>query len=372
MRLLSLPTAIVLPALLSCMHVDSKAREHLRLGPLREVRALPVDVDRNIAIDAGTDALSDDELTRVKEDLAGALADSFAGLAERSPNDGKAMRAGTARVGRCQLRAGPSARFVVYLATCRVALVVDGIVVIEATGEGLRRTQSVFLRKKARRLEGRDPLVEFTHSRAVLMAALEAAAHVIADGPPPRAGEPPLLPRPQRAAFARARLASASTSADTVAALFDLRSTGVPPDASLAARFLDARVLAPAVPAPAAREEPSEPDGPSRLLIAGAERAAPDVAVPVLSTPLAIDEGKPAVLAPAMSAPLPRADVEPARDLAIVAAAIDAIGELCDPSLAARVQVIVSAPADVVDRAKGRALPRLRACVSLARSRALP
>lgn len=300
---------LALPLVLAgigCAHADVRGRENLRLGPLREMRLMPVDVDPQITVDAGSDALTDAELVDVEQALAASLQASF----QRLATDGvPVVRAGRARVDACKLRAGPNERFVVYLARCHVSVIIDGVVVVEATGEGLRRSATVFRRQGApTRPAGpeRDARVDVADSRAALVSALDAAARVLVDGPL-SSGELPLLPRVQRASFARARLAAAASAREKIAALFDLRSAGVPADAALAVPHLAARTQA--------------------LLRTVAD-------IPVL-------EGD-----------------------SVVTAAIDAIGELCDPSLTATIAAVPTR-SDIAIKAKTRALARLRACALL-------
>jgi hypothetical protein len=283
-------------AAIGCIHADVKGREHLRLGPVRELRLVPIDVDPNVRVDAGTDVFTDAELDEVERALALSLQASFQRLAA----DGvPVVRAGRARVDGCRIRAGPGARFIVYVARCRVSVIVSDVVVLDAAGEGLRRTAALWRRLSvAKRPAGqeRDPLVDVADSRAVLEDALDAAARVLVDGPLPSDERPP-MPRAQRAALARARLAAASTAREKIAALFDLRSSGGPADAMLALPILE-------------------------------------VAAPLL-------------------------DAAP-----VVAAAVDAIGELCDPALRPRIEAVPAALGDVVIHAQTLALVRLAACAA--------
>lgn len=280
----------------SCTYADVKGRETLRLGPLRDMRPSAKDVDSVVTVDAGTDALTDAELAAVERALAPALTASFARLG--------GVPVGFARVGACKLRAGPTDRFVVYVAKCHVSLVVDGVSAVEVASEALRRTQNIFERKPTARAADveRDPAVDARECKAVLVDALDAAARMIVDGALPlHEGEKAPLPRAQRAALARERFARAiasGTASDKVAALFDLRSVGMPSDAALV--------------------------------------------LPLLVSP---DES------------------------AVAVAALDALGELCDPSVRAQVEAVSAERDGVVDdglaRAKERALSRIRACAAL-------
>lgn len=281
-----------------CTYADTKGRETLRLGPLRDLRPSAKSVDSVVTVDAGTDALTDSELLAVERALAPALLASLQKLG--------GVPVGLARVGACKLRAGPSERFVLYVAKCHVSLVVDGVSAVEVQTEALRRTQNVFERSPKARAPGdeRDPAVDARECQAVLIDALDAAARMIVDGALPLTeGEEAPLPRPQRMALARERLARAiaspaASSSDKVAALYDLRSAGMPADAALV--------------------------------------------VPVLDAAVGND------------------------DTVIIVAALDAIGELCDPSLRGRVEaVFVDTGSELLHPAKERTLARLRACAAL-------
>lgn len=293
----------------ACTYADVKARETLRLGPLREMRPSANSVDNVVTVDAGTDALTDAELATLERALAPALTESFARLG--------GVPVGFARVGACKLRAGPNERFVVYVAKCHVTLLVDGVSAVEVTSEALRRTQNIFEHKATPRSADveRDPAVDARECKAVLVDALDAAARMIVDGALPlHEGENAPLPRAQRAVLARERFARAMASgsaSDRVAALFDLRSVGIPSDAAMV-------------------------------------------------VPLLVPSG---------------ADAAPLDD-AVQVAALDALGELCDPSVRPQLEAIGAnspvgtgneAPAvdDGVIRAKDRALSRIRACAAL-------
>ena len=306
MKLAFLPLLALALTTTACTYADVKARETLRLGPLREMRPSANGVDNIVTVDAGTDALTDAELATVERALAPALTESFARLG--------GVPVGFVRVGACKLRAGPNERFVVYVAKCHVTLLVDGVSAVEVTSEALRRTQNIFERKATPRSPNveRDPAVDARECKAVLVDALDAAARMIVDGALPlHEGEKAPLPRVQRALLARERFARAMASgsaSDRVAALFDLRSVGIPGDAALV--------------------------------------------VPLLA---------------------------PSFDVAVQVAALDALGELCDPSVRPMLEAVgavspvgtgneaPAAPAvdEGVIRAKDRALSRIRVCAAL-------
>lgn len=291
---LALPLLVLACASIACTYADVKARETLRLGPLRDMRPSAKDVDSVVTVDAGTDALTDAELATMERALAPALTESFARLG--------GVPVGFARVGACKLRAGPSERFVVYVAKCHVSLVVDGVSAVEVTSEAMRRTQNVFERKATPRAPDveRDPAVEARECKAVLVDALDAAARMIVDGALPlHEGEKAPLPRAQRAALARERFARALASdsaSDRIAALYDLRSVGMASDAALV---------------------------------------------------------------------LPLLTQTPAVESPVLIAALDALGELCDPSVRAPIEAVDVNGDDGVARARDRALSRIRACAAL-------
>jgi hypothetical protein len=289
-----------------CTHVDVKGREVLRLGPLRGVTVAAASVDRGaVDIDAGTDALTDEELAAIAEALPAALEASF----ERRAGERQARRLGRARIEGCRLRAGPGRTATVYVARCRVRIDVDDVTVLAVQAEALRRTPVRPISEEEaeviKKLE-RNPLLSADDGRLALEAALDAAALLVVDGAlPPREDGPPQpapVPRETKAALARARVARVleaeaprPPSANPHAALFDLRSAGVPKDAERVLPFLE-------------------------------------------------DE-----------------------DPAVRAAAVDALGELCAPAMAARIEALAAAEDDDerVRLAAVRALPRLRACGKL-------
>lgn len=238
---------------LGCSHVDVKGRETFRVAPLRGVAVAPAVVDPvAVDVDAGTDALTDEELTKIANALPQSLAASFDKRATTK-------RVGTAHIGKCRLRAGPGKSFIVYEARCKLSIDVDGVVMVEAHGEGLVRVDSSLSANKAPpTTTARNPLLSAADSQRALEAALDAAAQIVVDGAlPPRDNGPKeaVMPREQSAELARARLAHATASGrvdDVVAALFDLRTHGAPEDASLVVPLLDnnePQVLAAAIDA---------------------------------------------------------------------------------------------------------------------------
>ena len=227
-------------AVTGCTHVDVKGRETFRVAPLRGVTVGPVSVDPSMVdIDAGTDALTDEELKDIAASLPQSLAASFDA---RAPS----KRVGTAHIEKCRLRAGPGKSFIVYEARCKVAIDLDGVVLLEVHGEGLVRVSSALLSSTSTpsvtAAAPRNALLQASDSQRALAAALDAAAQIVVDGAlPPREDGPKesVMPREQSAALARSRLAHAKAPADVLASLFDLRSHGTPDDAALVVPFLD-------------------------------------------------------------------------------------------------------------------------------------
>lgn len=238
-----------------CASVHVKGRETLRVGPLRDVSVAPLAVELTpVTIDAGTDALTDEELAAIAQSLPGELSRA---LRERAGASAAAVpRAlGQAHIRGCRLRAGPGRSHTVYEARCRVVVDVDGVPVIEVHTEALRRVRSRAISEAeaaAIRKQVRNPLLSADDGRLALVAALEAAAALVVDGalpPNPEAPAPPSLPRKERAALARERLARESAGAPARAALFDLSVSGAPQDAEAVLPFLrhddvDVRVAA--------------------------------------------------------------------------------------------------------------------------------
>ncbi|HEY4221466.1 MAG TPA: hypothetical protein VGO62_08990, partial [Myxococcota bacterium] len=85
--------------LCSCAHIDVKGRETFRVGPLRTGVIAPTLTDKSVAVDAGSDALDDDELALVQTHLATALSASL----ERLASERGARRVGAAQVRSCTL-----------------------------------------------------------------------------------------------------------------------------------------------------------------------------------------------------------------------------------------------------------------------------
>jgi hypothetical protein len=191
----ALPVALVLLGLLAaCAETHVSGREVLRLAPLRESTPPPGAAAPEVILDAGSDALTDDELARLQTHLAQHLAAAV----ERSGARATVAPRGTARVQRCALRAGAGRRNTTYLARCRVALLWDGVPVVEAEAEAVRLTgaravtkeRANEIRKGLARGE-RHPLLSYDDARLALEAALDAAVKIAVTGDVPRAeGEP--------------------------------------------------------------------------------------------------------------------------------------------------------------------------------------
>lgn len=227
-----------------CAAVDVKGRETLRVGPLRGVAVAPSEVaPEPVRIDAGTDALTDEELAGVAAALPGELSRA---LAARAAQATAPRTLGIAKVLGCRLRAGPGRAATVYEARCRVSVSVADVPIIEVHAEALRRVRSRAISEdeaKAIRKLVRNPLLSTEDGRLALVAALEAAATLIVDGrlpaPPDLPGAPPMT-REGRAALAREQLArrGQGETVATRAALFDLSSSGTPADAEAVLPFL--------------------------------------------------------------------------------------------------------------------------------------
>lgn len=287
-----------------CAAVDVKGRETLRLGPLRGVAVTPTAVaPEPVDVDAGTDALTDGELSAIAAALPGELSRALTSRATAATAAPRAL--GVARIGGCRLRAGPGRAYTVYEARCRVSVLVGDVPVIEVHAEALRRVRSRAISEdeaKAIRKLVRNPLLSADDGRLALVAALEAAATLVVDGKlPPAADAPgaPALPREGRAALAREQLARRlpGEATATRAALFDLSSSGTPDDAQAVLPFVSHE------------------------------------------------------------------------DLGVRVAAVDALGELCAPWSAERLEPLTVEHAEQpeLQAAAGRALARVRTCATFSR-----
>lgn len=203
-----------------------------------------------VAIDAGTDALTDEELQALATTLPPVLE---AALARAAAATGHALRrAGEARIVSCRLRAGPSPARTLYLARCRVKLSVDDVPLVAVEAEALRQTPTRAV--PARSPQGaaaasRNPQLTLEDARIALEASIDAAARLLVAEPAPTTaatGAPAqaVVPRPTRAVLARERMARIESTrgphegSALRAALFDLRSAGSPEDAPRVTPFL--------------------------------------------------------------------------------------------------------------------------------------
>ena len=233
---------LALAAGTGCASVDVKGRETLRLGPLRDVALVPTAVaPEAVALDAGADALTDEELAPIAAALPGELARA---LTSRAATASAARALGTARIDGCRLRAGPGRVHTVYEARCRVSVTVGDVVVAEVHAEALRRVRARAISQDeaaAIRKLVRNPLLSADDARSALVSALDAAATLLVDGmlqPSPDAPPVASLPRSERAALARTSLARAGGAAPARAALFDLSTSGAPADAEAVLPYL--------------------------------------------------------------------------------------------------------------------------------------
>lgn len=242
-----------------CATVDVKGREALRVGPLRGVAVVPASVGTApVEIDAGTDALTNEELAAIAARLPRELERAFAERAATVP--GGARSVGEATVKSCRLRAGPGRAYTVYEARCRVVVSIDGVAVVDVHAEALRRTRSrAISQDEAARIRKlvRNPLLAADDAALALVAAVEAAATIVVHRALPASDDPPATPalsaevkrRHARERIAGERIAAAD---DARAALFDIASTGEPEDARAVLPYLaheDAAVRATAADA---------------------------------------------------------------------------------------------------------------------------
>ena len=236
--------AVVVVALLapSCAQTDLRGRDVLRVAAYRQPGALSVAASAAAPrIDAGTDALTDDELRAV----ADAVGARFAAAVGENPGDVDVD--GEARVTSCRLRAGPGRAVTLYEAKCRAAIVLRGVPLVEVETIAVRkvRAKGVTPGEAARiaKME-RNPLLTVDDARAALESAATAAAALIVTGRPPRRADdevdPPLrLADDEARRLALLKLDRSTSSDEQAAAAVDLGRAGRPEDAAELVPFLD-------------------------------------------------------------------------------------------------------------------------------------
>jgi acyl-coenzyme A thioesterase PaaI-like protein len=229
----------------ACVSTQVSGREITRLAPLREAPIRPASAEGGkLVLDAGTDALDDEELQAMQAELAAHLADEVAGAASWSAGPAR----GAVRVQRCMLRVGLGRRYSTYVARCRVAHTIDGTVVVEAEAEAVRRAGAKAV-TKARGAEiralvargGRNPLVSYDDSRQALRSALSGALRVLVTGEALRAEDEP-APTPVDGALMRRdalRRLERSRGEALAAAAVDLGRWGSPDDGAHLLPLLD-------------------------------------------------------------------------------------------------------------------------------------
>lgn len=218
-----------------------------RAGGARDVRLLPTIPETPIVIGAGTDLLTDAELTTVQTQLQAALRGAIAHL--------PGARLGTLEAARVSVKGRPGREAHRFVADCRLQVRLDGEVLADVEGTARREVQARNLSVlELRAIEadmqengGRIPLLTVEDVEAVVVDACQAALVAIVDENLPgdsadgrtgfdEAREARRLQREQRRARAKKRLAEETAAArprpDTIAgALVDLGDAGLPEDA---------------------------------------------------------------------------------------------------------------------------------------------
>ncbi len=238
--------ALVVVAMLGagCATTDVKGREILRVAPLRRTVVVPQQASAAAPrLDAGTDALTDEELPPVAERTGAAFADAFSAQAAATTTTKTAP--GEARLLTCRLRAGPGKAYTVYEARCRAALVLADAPIVEVEATAVRRVRARGVTPgEAARIAKlvRNPLLDRDDSAAALAAAARAAATLLAGGALPtddRAPAPKRLSDDEARALAKAKLLRATSKVDQAAAALDLGRAGTPEDGVEIAAFMD-------------------------------------------------------------------------------------------------------------------------------------
>jgi hypothetical protein len=150
------------------------ARDLKRVRPLQNRETSPKKVAATLPeIAAGPDALTDEELSALREEAHRAFVDGAAG----APKSARSL--GVARLIRCTLDAGVGRRLTAYQARCYASLRVGGVSLIEVEGKAIRRTRTRALPPgEAKKAAGatRHPLLSAADARVVLTHAAHVAA----------------------------------------------------------------------------------------------------------------------------------------------------------------------------------------------------
>ncbi len=221
-----------------CAETSVRGRDILRTGPFRDHPGLAArPADGPTKIDAGTNVLTDDELTAAERAVGAAFA---AAVQQHGPAPDSALQA---RLVGCKLDAGSSRKSTVYRARCRAALAIDDevFVMVESRAERRERSRAI-TRDEAEALQQqvRDFTLEYEKSVEVMNEAARFAALRLLD--PARAVDrlpdddrphKPRIPDAEQRARAQQQLSTfgpADPWPDKLAALSELTRTGRPPD----------------------------------------------------------------------------------------------------------------------------------------------
>ncbi len=269
--------AVVVAALVAvsvggCTTVDNKVRVIRRAGPVHDVAVIPAVSVEAIAVSAGADVLTDDELAALQARLPQVLQAAAAGILSEVSTEGSSARVGlTGLVQKGQLealrvkvKASPGREQHRTVAECRLRIRVGDDVVAEVEGTTLQavtaRNLSVIelegIRTEMQENGGRNPLLDVEDTERAIVSACTAALRAASfDERPGDADVDAQTDSPGGARVARKKarleartraLKKVETSVagerrkhdDLAAALIDLGDSGGIRDAPVAAAYL--------------------------------------------------------------------------------------------------------------------------------------
>lgn len=238
----------------ACVRLEYGGRDHLRIAPLKDAVTLPgAWSSQPISIDAGTDALSDEELAPLSQYLNKRVQREAAALQDAKPHFARGPGLGIIRS--CQLRAGAGRRNTVYKANCRALWVIGDVVVAEARGDAtLLAPARAVTRRQAEEIarQVRNPLLSAADARRVLEEASVHSMHQLVGWPAPGCGhalpvrQSEKVSVPDKAVQLLRQRARRDLSSPHLivkrAAISDLMRYGRPEDAAFLHGFLDSNV----------------------------------------------------------------------------------------------------------------------------------
>lgn len=243
-------TAVVLVLLAGaggCAETEVAGRELMRLGPYREVRLQPGEVDGALVpVVAGTDVLTEEEREAIERRLGPVFASEV-----RTRGGGGTPVDGTARLVGCTVRAGFSLKHTVFEARCRGVIERGGGELVHVEGAAVRRVRTRAMTSdvaEAIQRGERNPALDEDDSEAVLEEAARTCARMLVDpgfhprpAPPQEDGNEPARVVAdadlQRRAALR-QLEGAKSPAARAGAAVDLARWGRPEDTAVLAPHL--------------------------------------------------------------------------------------------------------------------------------------